>query len=98
MASTLKKLKGIVVAVERTKEVDEREGEEWSKCVFTLRLTRFANELQAGLLPESLRGKEIKLVRFCLYDWHYKLGTEKTLEPEETAAILASKQTKTVFW
>jgi hypothetical protein len=86
------------VAVEKTAEIENREGEKWTKCVFTLRLTRFSSKPPSDLIPEGLREKEIKLVRYCLYDWHYKLGTEKTLEPEETAAVLAGKPTKTVFW
>jgi len=37
-------------------------------------------------------------VRYCLYDWHYKTGVRKTLEPDETEAVLSGKPTETVFW
>ena len=97
MNSSAKKLKGKVVAVERTEQIEDREGETWTKCIFTLRLTRFSSTLHESI-PQNLKGKQIRLVRYCLYDWHYKLGTEKTLDPEETAAVLADKPTTTVFW
>jgi hypothetical protein len=95
---SVKKLKGKVVAVEKTAEIEHREGEKWTKCIFTLRLTRFSSKLPTEPIPQSLKETQIKLVRYCLYDWHLKLGTEKTLEPDETAAVLAGKPTKTVFW
>ena len=98
MKASPRKLKGKVVGVNKISEVEEHEGEKWVKCIFTLRLTGFSGKHSAELVPESLREKEIKLVRYCLYEWHYKLGTEKTLEAEETAAVLTGKPTKTVFW
>ena len=98
MIASPKRLKGKVLAVEKTTEIENRGGEKWVKCIFTLRLIGFSRKLPDELIPQSMKAKEIKLVRYCLYDWHYKLGTEKTLEPEETAAILAGNPTKTVFW
>lgn len=91
-------MKGKVIAVEKTAETEEREGEKWTKCIFTLRLTRFTGRHPAELIPENLKEKEIKLVRYCLYGWHYRIGAEKTLEAEETAAIVAGQPMKTVFW
>lgn len=97
MKSAARKLKGKVVAVQRTEQVEDREGETWTKCIFTLLLTRFSSTLHEPI-PQNLKGKQIKLVRLCLYDWHYKLGVEKTLDPEETEAVLANKPIATVFW
>ncbi len=95
----VRKLQGIAVNVERTGKyrVDEK-GEKWEKCIFTIELTGFSKRTPDEVLPENLRGKRIKLVRYCLYDWHYKLGVRKTLDPDETEAVLSNKPTDTVFW
>jgi len=98
MTASPKRLKGKVLAVEKTTEVENRKGEKWVKCIFTLQLIGFSRDPSGELIPQSMKKKRIKLVRYCLYDWHYKLGTEKTLEPDETAAILAGNPTPTVFW
>jgi hypothetical protein len=45
-----------------------------------------------------LAGKEVKLVRWCCHDWHYKTGVKKTLEPDETEAVLKGEPTSTVYW
>ncbi|MBS7607338.1 MAG: hypothetical protein QW502_02920 [Candidatus Bathyarchaeia archaeon] len=95
----VRKLQGIAIDVERTGEytVDD-EGEKWEKCIFTIELTGFSKRTPNETLPEDLRGKRVKIVRYCLYDWHYKLGIKKTLEPDETEAVLSGKPTETVFW
>lgn len=95
----MKKLQGIVVAVERTgeKKKDE-EGVVWEKCIFTLELTGFSKRSPEKELPEELKGRKIKLVRWCSFDWHYKTGVKKTLEEDETEAVLSGKPTETVFW
>lgn len=95
----VRKLQGIAIDVERTGEytVDD-EGEKWEKCIFTIELTGFSKRTPNETLREDLRGKRVKVVRYCLYDWHYKLGVRKTLEPDETEAVLSGKLTKTVFW
>jgi len=93
-----RRLKGRVIAVEKTGETTTRDGETWQKCVFTLEVTRFSKRTPSEVVPSDLKGKKIKLVRYCLYDWHYTLGVEKTLNPEETEAILQGKPSSTVFW
>jgi len=93
-----RRLKGRVVAVEKTGETMTRDGETWEKCVFTLEVTRFSKRTPEEVVPSNLRGKIVKLVRYCLYDWHYKLGIEKTLSPEETESLLQGKQSSTIFW
>ena len=35
----------------------------------------------------ALKGKRVKITRYCFYNWHFMLGIEKTIEPEETEAI-----------
>lgn len=97
MNATENKLKGTVIAIERTGETVQRDGENWEKCIFTLELTRFSGR-NPEQIPTELCGKIIKLVRYCLYDWHFEKGIEKTLEPEETIAVIEGKPAKTVYW
>ncbi len=42
-------------------------------------------------------GKEVKQVRWCCYNWHYESGI-KTLDADETIAILEKKSINTVLW
>jgi len=93
-----RRLKGRVIAIEKTGETIARDAETWEKCVFTLEVTRFSKRTPLEVVPSDLKGKKIKLVRHCLYDWHYTLGIEKTLSPEETEAVLQGKPSSTVFW
>lgn len=93
-----RRLKGRVIAVEKTEETVTREGETWNKCIFTLEITRFSKRTPDATVPNHLKGNKVKLVRHCLYDWHYKLGAEKTLSPEETNSLLQGKPSPSVFW
>lgn len=93
-----RRLKGRVIAVERTGETIIRDGETWQKCIFTLEVTRFSKRTLLEVVPDDLRGKRIKLLRYCLYDWHYSLGIEKTLSPDETESLLQGKPSSTLFW
>ena len=93
-----RRLKGRVIAIEKTGETIVRDGETWEKCVFTLEVTRLSKRTPFEAVPSDLKGKKIKLVRYCLYDWHYALGIEKTLSPEETEAVLHGEPSSTVFW
>ena len=63
-----RRLKGRVIAVERTGEAIIRDGEAWQKCIFTLEVTRFSKRTLLEVVPSDLRGKRIKLLRYCLYD------------------------------
>ncbi|MEM2083684.1 MAG: hypothetical protein QXY18_06620 [Nitrososphaerota archaeon] len=93
------RLQGIVLSIDKTgeKKIDE-EGNEWEKCIFTLELTNFSKRTPELSVPEEIKGKKIKLVRYCCFDWHYKIGIRKTLDPEETEAVLKNKKTETVYW
>jgi hypothetical protein len=93
-----RRLKGRVIEVDKTGETVTREGETWEKCIFTLEVTRFSKRTPHEVVPDNLKGKKIKLVRHCLYDWHYRLGVEKTLSPEETESLLQGEPSSTVFW
>jgi len=93
-----RRLKGRVIEVEKTGETITKEGETWEKCIFTLEVTRFSKRTPDEVVPDNLKGKKIRLVRHCLYDWHYKLGVEKTLSPEETDSLLRGTPSSTVFW
>jgi len=95
----VRKLRGTVLSVERTGEsrVDV-DGQRWEKCIFTLRIEGFSKRTPDERLPPELAGREVKLVRWCCHDWHYKTGVKKTLEPDETEALLEGKSTPTVYW
>lgn len=99
MTEKIRKLQGKVISIERTGEyITDEEGEKWEKCIFTIELTGFSKRTPNEKIPEEIKGKKVKLVRYCCFDWHYKIGVIKTLEPDETEAVLSGKPTKTVFW
>lgn len=91
------KLKGKTIEIQRTGEVVKRGDENWEKCILTLELTRFAAD-STEQFPPALKGKIIRIVRYCFYDWHYKTGVERTLEPGETKAVIDGKPTASVYW
>lgn len=98
-AQTVRKLQGIVLEIEKTGEKrKDEEGITWEKCIFEIKLTGFSKRTPDERLPENLKGRKVKLIRWCAFDWHYKLGSKKTLEPSETEAVLKEKPTMTVFW
>jgi hypothetical protein len=93
-----KKLKGTVLNVEKTGESKiDNEGQKWEKCIFTLKIESFSKRAYEKL-PPDIEGKIVKLIRWCCFDWHYKTGVKKTLEPDETEAVLKGVPTDTVFW
>jgi hypothetical protein len=98
MAGKTRKLQGTVTNIQKTGESTNEEGNKWEKCVFTIELTNFSKRTPNEVLPSNIKGKKVKLVRFCCFDWHYKLGAKKTLDPDETEAVLAGKQTGVVYW
>ena len=94
-------LQGKVIAVEPTNETykDEKNGLVYTKYIFTVELLRWSKTKEGFLdLPEGLKGKKVKLVRYACYDWHLKIGSLKNLTEEETKAVIEGKPTKTVFW
>jgi hypothetical protein len=99
MTDKIRKLQGKVLSIEKAGEsMTDEEREKWEKCIFTVELTNFSKRTPNEVVPENIKGKKVKLVRYCCFDWHYKLGIRKTLEPDETEAVLAGKPTKTVYW
>lgn len=95
----IRKLQGRVIDIEKTGEsVADEEGLQWEKCVFTVEVSNFSKRTPDEVVPEEIKGKKVKLVRYCCFDWHYKLGVRKTLEPDETEAVLSGKTTDTVYW
>ena len=95
----VRKLQGTVLSIEKTgeKKKDE-EGDVWEKCIFTVELTGFSKRTPKEVIPPELKGKKVRLVRWCCYDWHYKLGVRKTLEPDETEAVIKGKLIASVYW
>ncbi|MEM3046620.1 MAG: hypothetical protein QW057_05985 [Candidatus Bathyarchaeia archaeon] len=88
-APKVRKLQGIVKSIERTGEkYTDEDGNVWEKSIFTLNLTGFSKRTPDEVLAKELVGKEVKLVRWASFDWHFKLGVRKTLEPDETEAVL----------
>ncbi|MEM2888809.1 MAG: hypothetical protein QXR42_04920 [Candidatus Bathyarchaeia archaeon] len=98
MTEKIRKLQGTVHEIARTGEfkVDD-EGNRWEKCIFTIELTNFSKRTPNEVLPPHIKGKKIKLVRFCCFDWHYKLGIRKTLDCDETEAVLSNVRSETVY-
>jgi hypothetical protein len=95
----IRKLQGTVLNAEKTGDtITDEDGDKWEKCVFTVELTNFSKRSLEEIIPETLKGKRVKIVRYCCFDWHYKLGIKKTLTIDETGAILADKSTETVYW
>ncbi len=99
MDGKVRKLQGKVLEVERTGDfIVDDEGRRWEKCIFTVEITNFSKRTPNEVVPEEVRGRKVKLVRYCCFDWHFKLGVRKTLEPDETEAVLSGKPTETVYW
>lgn len=95
----IRKLFGKVLDIKNTGEQrKDEEGNIWQKCIFTIELTGFSKRTSDEALPPNLKGKRVKIIRWCCFDWHYKLGVRKTLEPEETEAIISGKPTTIVDW
>jgi len=94
----IRKLQGKISEVKKTGEFIEKDGETWEKCIFTVELSKFSKRTSEEILPENLRGKRVKVIRYCCFNWHYKTDVMKTLEPDETEAILNEKPNKTIYW
>ncbi len=95
----IRKLQGKVLNIEKTGDfILDEEGDRWEKCIFTVKLSNFSKRTPEEIMPEKLKRKKVKIVRYCCFDWHYKLGVRKTLDPDETEAVLKGNPTKTVYW
>jgi len=95
----VKKLQGKVLSIEKTSEKKgDENGNLWEKCIFTVELTGFSKRTPDEVISPELKGKRVKLVRWCCFDWHYKLGVRKTLEPDETEAVIMGKPSATIYW
>jgi len=78
LTEKIRKLQGIVHEIAKTGEsIIDDEGNRWEKCIFTIELTNFSKRTPNEVLPNHIKGKKINLVRFCCFDWHYKLGVKK---------------------
>ncbi len=89
---TRPRLQGKVIEIVRTghKKRDE-EGNIWEKCIFVIELTGFSKRTPDKKIPNNLKGAKVKVIRWCCFDWHYKLGVRATLTPEETEKVLSGK-------
>lgn len=95
----VRRLQGKVLGVDKTRQtrVDD-EGQKWERCVFTLELEAFSKRTPEEIMPLELKGKKVKVVRWCCFDWHYKTGVTKTLEPDETEAVIRGTPAPTIYW
>ncbi|MFB0559956.1 MAG: hypothetical protein ACETWM_01805 [Candidatus Lokiarchaeia archaeon] len=95
----IRMLQGTVLDIEKTGEKKEdEEGNLWEKCIFSLELTGFSKRTPKEVVPSGLESKKVKLVRWCTFDWHYKTGVRKTLEPDETEAVIQGEPTDSIYW
>jgi len=77
LSPAVRKLKGRALAVERTGEIVRRNDENWEKCIFTVELARFSSRTPTEQISSSLKAKKVKIARYCLCHWHYKLEIGK---------------------
>lgn len=82
-------LRGVVTDVKQTEDffIDE-DGREWRKCLISVKLSSFSKRMKNRKLPKEIDGKVVDVVRFCTFDWHFRVGRFITLTPEETSAVL----------
>ena len=86
------KLQGRVLNIEKTGEKRrDEDGNLWEKCVLTVELIGFSKRTPSEVILPELKGGKVKLVRWCCFDWHYELGVRKTLELDETEAVIKGK-------
>jgi len=86
------KLQGKVLSIEKTGEKRrDEDGNLWEKCIFTVELIGLSKRSLGELIPYGLKGKKVKLIRWCYLDWHYRLGVRKTLGLDETETIIEGK-------
>ncbi len=99
MVQKVRKLQGIAREIEKKDEfVLDEDGNKWRKCIFVVELTGFSKRTPNEIIPEEIKGNKIKLIRYCCFDWHYKIDSRKTLESDETEAVLSGRKTETVYW
>jgi|UniRef100_A0A7C4BB97 hypothetical protein len=92
MDKRIRKLQSVVVDVVKTDEFREDEmGNRWRKCIFTVKLVGFSKRTPGERMPDELKEAEVKVVRWCCFDWHYRMGVRITLTPEETELVLKGK-------
>ena len=86
-------LRGVVTDVKRTEDyfIDE-DGREWRKCFFSVQLSSFSKRTKNRKLPKKIDGKVVDVVRYCTFDWHFRVGRFITLTPEETVTVLKESQ------
>lgn len=86
-------LRGVVTDVKRTEDffIDE-DGREWRKYFFSVRLSSFSKRAKNRKLPKEIDGKVVDVVRYCTFDWHFRIGRFITLTPEETITVLKENQ------
>ena len=86
-----------VVEITKTGEIKKNEqGTEWEKCIFTVELNAYSKRTPKLIIPSKYEGRRVMTSRYCLYDWHFKVGVNKTLSPKETQAVLNGKTDLTI--
>lgn len=86
------RLQGTVTEISKTGEREkDRDGVEWERCLFTLELKGYSKRTPGLNPPEGVKGRKVKIARYCAYDWHYRIGVTKTLTPDETRQVLSGE-------
>ena len=85
----MSKLRGTILSIERTAEKKkDNEGVIWEKCIFEVEVDGLSKRANNRDLLKKVMGKKVKVVRWCAFDWHYKIGSKITLELEEVKPLL----------
>jgi hypothetical protein len=78
------KLRAVVTNVEKTSEkYRDQYDTVWEKCVVEIEIIGASKRFKDETLLQKLTGRRAKIIRWCAYDWHCKVGTRITLDVEE---------------
>ncbi|RLF23273.1 MAG: hypothetical protein DRN15_06745 [Thermoprotei archaeon] len=83
-------IRGVIVHARPLGEtmVDD-EGNRWELWEFIVELRSYSKRgLGMRELPQGLKGRQVKVYRWCLYDWHHKEGSWIVLDPDEIKNII----------
>jgi len=92
MSDRRPRLRGILSRLQRCGEkVRDTDGAEWEKCIFAVSIVGYSRRTPNLELDKRLVGTQVRILRKCSLDWHYKVGAYQTLTPEETEAVLSGR-------
>jgi len=84
----MSKLRAIVTNVEKTSEKYKNQYDTvWEKYVIEVEIIGASKRFKDEALLQRLIGKRVKIIRWCAYDWHCKIGSRITLDVEELQTL-----------